>query len=199
VSARFIPKESLTAWQRWELASFEGAEGVAPATLPTAGELEMIRKLAEDEGYRCGLETAHAEGARLRALADALQAALAGFEQHVADQLVDLALDVAQQIVRTAIKVKPELLRAAVSDALKSLGEVHAGATLYMNAADLALWRAHAAGEAATTNVRTVEDPAIAPGGCRIVTERAEVNATLESRWRRTVEVLGRDRGWLDD
>jgi flagellar assembly protein FliH len=40
---------------------------------------------------------------------------------------------------------------------------------------------------------RTVADPSITTGGCRVVAPGAEIDATLESRWRRVIASMGRE------
>jgi flagellar assembly protein FliH len=82
--SKVIPKEQLTAYQRWELAAFEdsdtpplagetgGHPGHAPAadvpegdlrlSLPTAEDLERIHQEAWQEGYNLGLEEGRKAG-----------------------------------------------------------------------------------------------------------------------------------------
>ena len=85
-----LPKEKLTAYQRWELAAFDEAEQAAartaeaaarpaadvastaesaastaealPLTLPTAAEIERMHIEAHDEGYAAGFAEGKAEG-----------------------------------------------------------------------------------------------------------------------------------------
>jgi flagellar assembly protein FliH len=43
-----------------------------------------------------------------------------------------------------------------------------------------------------------VEDPQIERGGCRLETPSTEIDATLETRWRRVIASLGRDDPWIE-
>ena len=64
MSSPSVPKEQLTAYQRWELDSFdtprEGAPGAASrrggraAILPTAEQIERMHQQAHEEGYAAG-------------------------------------------------------------------------------------------------------------------------------------------------
>ncbi|MDR2881834.1 MAG: hypothetical protein LBV29_08060 [Azoarcus sp.] len=38
-----------------------------------------------------------------------------------------------------------------------------------------------------------VEDETVSPGGCRVETPGAQIDATMETRWRRAIESLGRE------
>jgi flagellar assembly protein FliH len=86
MSSQHIPKEQLTAWERWELAAFDEAERmtkamreakasadrpapdpVPPEPVPTApaideATLAAIRQSAHDEGRAAGYEQGFAEG-----------------------------------------------------------------------------------------------------------------------------------------
>jgi flagellar assembly protein FliH len=199
MNSRYIPRESLTAWQRWELAALEAKPDVVQASdLPTAAELEEMRKLAEDEGYQAGLAAAQAEAERLRALLTSFDAALKSLEERLSGELLALALDIAQQVLRTALKANPELIGGAITDAMKSLADDYTSATLALNPSDAAIWYARIAAESGFGSVRVIEDAGIEPGGCRIQTPASEINATLPVRWERVVAALDCDRRWLD-
>ena len=93
--SRVIPKEQLTAYQRWELGSFEPIpvveaeppppepEPVLSVPLPTAEDIERIQQDAWQEGYDLGFtegrkagyedgyKTGEEHAERLRQLAEA--------------------------------------------------------------------------------------------------------------------------------
>jgi flagellar assembly protein FliH len=50
----------------------------------------------------------------------------------------------------------------------------------------------------ATLPWRIVEDAQLERGGCVLDTATTEVDATLETRWRRVIAALGRDDLWVD-
>lgn len=122
--SRVIPKEALTAYQRWELAAFEEAippgspesEEAPPSqpeegpedvvvSLPTAEELQRIQQDAWNEGYQLGI----AEGRQ------------AGFEEgkksgeHYARRLADLAEAMDTQRLRQDEQVAEEILQLALT------------------------------------------------------------------------------------
>ena len=123
----FVPKEMLTAYQRWEVAAFDeerqegeraeesrSAQGndnrstetadqteQTPVALPTAAEIERMHIEAHQQGFASGhaegLAEARAGAAKINALMTSLQQSLRGLDQHVADQLLATALEVASQ------------------------------------------------------------------------------------------------------
>jgi flagellar assembly protein FliH len=60
-----------------------------------------------------------------------------------------------------------------------------------------ALVRDHLGDQLPHINWRIVEDGTLTPGGCRVEVGASEVDATLETRWRRVVEGIGISEDWL--
>lgn len=234
----FIPKEKLTAYERWELASFDEPEPApepapdpepdpaeAPSdpipeiALPTAEEIERIhneawqaghdagREAGYEAGYQAGQEAGYAEGmreatthaTRIAGLMDSLDAALAGIDQALAEQVLALALETASQVLRHSLRVRPELILPAVREALAALPpHVHGHPALYLHPDDATSVREALGEQLAHGGWRILEDPALTPGGCRIEAGASEVDASLESRWRRALEAIGVTPDWLE-
>lgn len=201
MSSVFISKEALAGWERVNLESFAAA---APpgAQRGDASELAQVRARAREEGtaagYREGLARARAEAERLAALAASGAQSLEEGEAKAAEAVLDLALELARQMVRTELKVRREALLPVVREAMQLVPAGAPGPQLVLNPGDAELVRAHIGDEVTSGGFRIVEDHRIAPGGCRIVSPACEVDATLPTRWRRIVDALGRDHGWLD-
>lgn len=230
----FIPKEKLTAYERWELAAFDEAERAAqteatPAPADTASEpptppmpdpAEIERQIQEAfaaareaghaEGYREGYTAGEAAGrqagldetrpavARLSALADGFASALRTCEAQLANDLLDLALQIARQVVRAQVRSHPEWLIDVVREAMLALPSQHGHPTLYVHPADAVMVREHLADSLAHTGWRIAEDASIEQGGCRVENAASEVDATLNSRWKRVVEAIGTRADWHD-
>lgn len=219
----FIPKEKLTAYQRWELAAFDEAERetaqpattAPPATvapedspppavnLPTAEDVEKMYSDAHEAGYAAGYEEgiAKAQGAaeQIGTLLDNLQHALDELDQRVADKLLALAVEIAGQVLRQSLRIKPELLLPAVREAVATLAPHHGHPVLFVHPDDATLVRTHLGDQLTSANWRIVEDAIVQAGGCRVELGASEVDATLETRWRRVIEAIGINRDWLDD
>jgi flagellar assembly protein FliH len=199
-----IPKEQLSAYERWEMNSFDkparpaaAAAATAPVSLTTAAQVEKIHQ----EGYQAGLaegrQHARAEAANFTAMAAALAREVGELDQAIAQQVLDVALEVARQMLRSALAARHELVLPVVQEAIRSLPVLGEDRRLRLHPEDAALVR-ELAGEALhASSWNIVEDPTIARGGCVVTSSHGEVDATLDARWRRVVGALGRDEGWL--
>ena len=135
----FIPKEKLTAYQRWEVAAFDEAEQAArtanaaaataaaksaaepprevapepeqpPVVLPTAADIERMYSDAQEQGYAAGYE----EGiAQARADANRIDVLLTGVQQSISE----LDQQVAERRVQNEkLQQRNDALEAEVRD-----------------------------------------------------------------------------------
>lgn len=189
-----------------------GDDSLAPAEpgeaafhLPTAEEIEQLHEQARQEGYQAGFEEGRqaaeaaaaplreAEMARLSALVDSLGNALKAMDQEVAEQLLDLSLEVASQVIRSTVKIRRELLLPVIREALQALPLHHGSIAVHLNPDDAAALQ-DALGEMASHNNLTIRpDSSLATGSCLVKAGHSEVDATLETRWKRVLEAIGVD------
>ena len=219
----FIPKEKLTAYQRWELAAFDEAEQAAekaseaerqqaetsthalePAVvLPTAADIERMHNEAHEQGYAAGYAEGIADArtvvTQIQAVLGSLQEAVGDLDQHIADQLLATSIEIAGQIVRQSLRVKPEVLLPVVREAVAALHPNTGHPALFVHPDDAALIRAQMGEHLSHNNWRIIEDPAITRGGCRVELGSSEIDATLETRWKRVIEAIGVSQEWLND
>ncbi len=214
MSSVLIPKEELTAFQRWELASFDPpprppeptpAEEQAEIERITAAELERIRQQAYDEGnaqgktegYATGAALVQAEIGQLQAVMQELQTALNHIDSELAQSLLDLSLEVARKMAGEALKVKPELILSTVTSAIATLPHFNQHAHMILHPEDAELVRKHMGEKLGHGGWKLLEDSHIERGGCRIETAHTKVDATVDARWKRIVESIGQDKSWL--
>ena len=221
----FIPKEKLTAYQRWEVAAFDEAEQAArqaakeaaaraelpaqvvaepePVVLPTAADIERMHTEAHEQGYTAGYEEGIAEARqiaeRLDAMMSDLQQSLDQIDQAIAEQLLATAVGIAQQVVRQSLHIKRELLLPVVREAITTLHPHPGHPLLFLHPDDAQLVRNQLGEQLAHNNWRIIEDSSLSPGGCRVEHGASEVDATLETRWRRVIESIGISQEWLAD
>ena len=129
---------------------------------------------------------------RVDSLALALEAEFAAFEEHAAARLVDLAVEIARQVVRGTLAVQADAVVPIVSEALATILPRDCAARLYLNPADAELVRRSLAGVLTRRAIEVCPDPEVSIGGCRLVGDHAEVDATVQARWQRAVAAIGR-------
>jgi flagellar assembly protein FliH len=213
--SNIIPKEQLSAYQRWEMDAFEdvragdhgGGNGQVP--LPTAEAIELMHQQAHQEGYREGLEQgkeqgyregleqARQEAQRLNDLLNQVNDTLQQLDQDMAQQLLELSLGIARQMLRQALAVRPELVLTVVKEAINSFPQANQHPQLVLHPQDAALVRSSLEAELTHGHWRVLEDSQIEPGGCRLETAYGELDATLERRWQGVLESLGQSGDWL--
>lgn len=209
MSSKIIPKEQLSAYQRWELNSLDGSASSA-VPLPTAEEVENVHQQASREGfaighkegfaagYREGKGKVDAELARLAQLMSALDGALNQFDEALTQNLLSLALDVAKQMLREALRVRPEVVLPVIREAVNSLPQASQHPHLKLHPEDAALVRSLMADEVNHFHWKLIEDSRVERGGCRVETTNSEIDATMENRWKRIIVALGREGAWLE-
>jgi len=199
--SQIIPKEKLSAYQRWELDSFEPTAPPAPDG-PTPAEIQCIRKTAHDEGYaagyREGQNAAREQAQRFEQLLAGLRQALADVDAEVSREILALALAVAKQVLRQALKVKPELMLPVIREALTCLPQFHQKASLYLHPDDSVLVRTQLGEQLECMGCKIVNDGRLERGGCRIESMNGQIDATVETRWRRVLLALGVSDEWLE-
>ena len=200
-SSDYIPRESLSAWQRWELAALAPVDGAAAAEGAPATAARLRAELEADAratGYAAGMAAAATDHARLAALLGTLGDCAANHEQQLCDEVLDLALVLARQLVGEALAVRRELVRPVVSAALKQLPQSTQRIELRMHPSDVELVKPLLEGNALGARCEIVADALVAPGGCQLETEQCAVDATLPTRWRQLLANLGRSDDWLE-
>jgi flagellar assembly protein FliH len=204
----------LTAWERWEMASFDAAPKPSPAqphvstptaaeppvVLPTASDIERIHQQAHEQGYQAGyaegLATSRSEAAILAGLVRQLDTALTELDQQVAEQLLALSIELARKVVGQSLAVRPEAILDVVKGALAELPHQHAA--IHLNAEDALLVRTQMGEQLAHVGHRILDDALVARGGCIIDAGGSHVDAALSTRWRRVLEGMGVPSEWID-
>lgn len=201
-------------YRRWEPERFEDSKVRTPepvvqapapepeVRLPTADEIERIHIDAAEIGRKAGFEHGYEEGtARVRmealqinTLLEHFETAVSEFDQQVGESLVRLALEIARQVVRRELKTQPHCLLDVVRETLAQLPHQHVN--IHVHPGDAQLVRTHLADQVQHAGHRIREDASLARGGCRLDAAGTQVDATVETRWKRVVESLGLRDDW---
>ncbi len=201
-----IPKEKLSAYQRWELHTFDAPAGPQPGAATQAADAaaEKVRHI-HSHAYEAGRADGLREGAQktahdaqaLRALFAAIESQSHDVNQRIAHDVLELALEVARQMLRQALAVHPELIAPLIQDALARCAQPVAPATITLHPADAVLVRELINDQLASGGWRIVEDAALARGGCQLHTAAIQVDARMDTRWQRLAAALGQTSEWL--
>jgi flagellar assembly protein FliH len=214
MSSTIIPKEQMSAYQRWEMASFgddrPSAQQNTAAIAKAAEQLALQREEARHQGYADGLEQGHAAGLqagraeaaqeamRLAQIASAFSSEVTRADETVADDMLNLALDLAKAMLKAALKVRPELVLPIVGEAIRYLPSVQQPALLVLNPQDADIVRSHMKDELDKAGWRIAEDVQMESGGCRVETASNQVDASAPVRWQRIADALGKQADWLE-
>jgi len=193
--SRFIPKEELGEAASWEFQPLSG--GQAPrGTRQLLSERERRahqRGLAEGlaEGRRQVLAERAQHGRELARVLDELRGRFEELEAAGAEQVLDLALSVARAVIRREVLLARDTVLPALREAVAQVSDQQAHPRVYLNPQDLALIREDVEADGLLAGCRFFAAGGTARGGCRVETDKCEVDARLESRWKRVIDALG--------
>jgi len=203
-----IPREKQSAYQRWEMHSFDSSEaadrrqGIDRRQTAAQEKAQQLHEQAYEtglaEGTRRGAQRAAGEVKRLQALVAGLQQSHAQNEQQLAGEVLALALELARQMTRRALKVRPELIVPVVQDALSRAVQPALQATLTAHPEDAVLLREHLADQLAAGGWTITEDAQVTRGGCTLQSAANQIDASTATRWRQVLAALGQTSDWLE-
>jgi len=204
-----IGRDSVDQTSRWQFDSFAG--GVAAAgtsenevdgpSSPQSGKsvarqaLDEAYKRGLAEGFRAGRSQAQDEfgvkSLEIHDLLASLQAQFATIDQSTAHALTKLAFGLASQVIRHEVASRPEMVADIVQEALAELSHRASHPCLLVNPDDMPFLRPKLDEELKLRGCRLLAEASVARGGCRIVSETSEVDATIASRWERALMNMG--------
>lgn len=217
----------LTAWERWELASFDEAAQEAKETppaveiieapapeihLPTAEEIEQIYQQAREEGLRNGLEEGQETGYKAgyeagQATAQDEARRFAQLAAKLDNGLADMESTVADELLSLSIALARDVIRQELTVHPESLLVVvrealaqlpHQHAAIYLHPDDASLLRSYAGDQLSHAGHRIHEDFKLKRGDCLLEAGGTQVDATVAMRWQRVLEGLGITAAWED-
>lgn len=206
--SKVISGDELSTYQRWVLPEVSNMNNTVNSTslssmVTTSGQIEKIRKEAYQEGFQQGLRDGMAEGKEehkkkahhLDLIMKSFNAPLSDLDEQVIEELVTLAMTIARHMIRRELKADPGEIMAVVREALSSLPVATRDINIYLNPEDVILVREALALSGDGDSYKFIEDPAITRGGCRIVTDTSQVDASIEKRLTALVaQLMGGER-----
>lgn len=147
-------------------------------------------------GYDEGRAAAGEEAERLRDVLARLDRALTRLDADIAEELLALAIELARKVLQHTLAVEPEAVVSAIRNVLQYLPQTRT--QIHLNPEDVALARKHLGEILEQEGHLLIEDDSVSRGGCRVESAGAQIDATMETRWRRVLESLGREHApWV--
>jgi len=182
----------------------------------TAAQIEQIQKQAhkegfeqgKKEGFNYGHKEALEEGRQqlqenaksMEQIFHALETPFKQLDEQVEQELVALAIAIVKQLVRREIKTDPNQILGVVREAIGILPVSSRNVRLVLHPDDAELVRGVYAATETELGWTIVEDPILARGGCRVLTDTSQIDATLESRLASLIApLLGGERASEDE
>lgn len=193
-----LAREQVGEFRRWEMPEVGAGANAASPNLRTLRQVEDIEQGAREDGYAAGLEEGRAAArteimaqvARIQAIVAALAAPFANLDAAVESELVLLATTAATRIVRHELALAPERILDAVRDALTALPAYARNVKLFLAPDDAALVREHLVPGSGGHVWEIVEDMSLTRGGCRVLADTSQVDATLETRLATIIDTM---------
>ncbi len=194
--AAVLPAETVERLSRWQLPSFDSH--ASAGALHTAQQLDEIEAAAYQdglqrghaEGFAAGQRAALAQAQRLQALVDHIARPLVHLDDEIEHALVDLAAAIARRILHDELASAPERVVAVVREALAGLPPQLRSVRLRVHPEDAALLREQLPPPADVKDFEVVPDPELKRGDCRVLTESALIDASLDRRVRVVAQAL---------
>ncbi len=194
--------------ERARLAAYTKAQAEGYAQGQAQGLADGTRaglKAGHEEGYEAGFAQGHAAGRaaglneteQLQSLLAACAQALESIEAEIGQSLISLATQIAQRVVHGTLAIAPEKILDTVRDIFRADPDHQTLSRLRVNPADLELIKTYLTDDPSLEKWQLISDPSIERGGCIAETALGDIDATLQTRWRRVTAALGRDHPWI--
>ena len=194
------------------------ADRAAEAAEQQAQQAQALEQAAEDayaRGLAQGQEQATVEwqhrmdeyvagqgkeaAQRLEAAAQALDGSLGAMQQHMAQDVLQLACDIARQVVRQELRVNTAALQPVIAEALGMLVTDGRPATVRLHPTDLEQVGTALREEFANPPLQWLADADVPPGGCKVEAAGTVIDGSLQKRWQRAIAPLGLASAWEGD
>ncbi|HEX7157218.1 MAG TPA: flagellar assembly protein FliH [Burkholderiaceae bacterium] len=198
--ARTISKDELGAAESWQLkplAQTPSAGRPSPMSARAAtperegSAFERGRRQGYTEAMQIVQQARAGDIVRLDLLLAGLNAQFEELTAGAADAVLDLAIEIARQLVRRDIGGRRDAALPVVREALAAIADYHNHPRVHLAPQDFELVRSALEPDGLYRGCSFVCDPGIEPGGCRVESESGDVDATLSTRWARTLGTLG--------
>jgi flagellar assembly protein FliH len=155
--------------------------------------LKQAEERGQQLGYEAGWNAAHNERVILVQAANTIEAEFERFKSELSEKLLDLAVMVSKKVIGDTLAQHPEQAANLLNQVLESM-QLHGKAvSLRANPHTIRVLEAQFGDQQMLGNLRMIEDPEQLQGGFVLQHPEGEVDLTLQTRWLRAIEALGRN------
>ena len=155
--------------------------------------LKEAEEKGQQTGYEAGWNTAHNERVALVQAAKSMEDEFERFKLELSDKLLDLAVLVSKKVVADTVMLQPEQAALLLNQVLDSMQLYSKAITLRAHPNTLRVLEAQFGDQKMLGNLRLVEDLHQLQGGFILQHPEGEVDASLQTRWLRAIESLGKN------
>lgn len=151
------------------------------------------RQRCEDEAREAALAAGGFAAERMAKLVESFEAEFSAMESRLADKTLDLAISVAEKVLLREIRTDSHGILPVVLECLSLLPNESNGIVIRLHPTDLEVLQSIDGDQFSEFTPRWQPDESIKPGGCHIETDQTVVDASLETRWQRSLAAIGID------
>lgn len=175
--------------KQWEAELHQREQALAQLEQDT---LEQALQTGTQRGYEAGWDSAHHERVALVQAAQSIQDEFAAFKGSLSEKILDLAVLVARKVVGDTVRLNDEASANALREVLGSMELSGKSVSLLAHPQTLQVLQAQLGDQGELAGIRLKSDPSQLQGGFVLQHPEGAVNASMESRWERAIETLGR-------
>jgi flagellar assembly protein FliH len=180
--SRVISRASSSGVESWALQPVDG-DHLKNLSAITARQIEQVQQQAYQEGFDQGRTDGFALSAqRLESILAALAEPLGKLDETIMDELAALIIACTRQLIRRELRTNPGEIIGIVREALGVLPVSARKIRVLLHPEDAVLVRENLGSHSAERRWSIEEDASITRGGCRVVTENSQIDASIESR-----------------
>lgn len=155
--------------------------------------LKSAEERGQQTGYEAGWNAAHNERVVLVQAAKTMEDEFDRFKGELSEKLLDLAVMVSKKVIADTISQHPEQATELLNQVLDTM-QLHSKAiTLRAHPNTIGVLESQFGDQQMLGNLRMIEDPKQLQGGFLLQHPEGEVDMTLQARWLRAIESLGRN------
>lgn len=185
-----VPSEEEIRLQQWEEALHRREKQLEELEKDT---LKSAEERGQQTGYEAGWNAAHNERVVLVQAAKTMEEEFDRFKSALSEKLLDLAVMVSKKVIADTISLHPEQAGELLNHVLETM-QLHSKAvTLRAHPNTIRVLESQFGDQQMLGNLRLVEDAKQLQGGFLLQHPEGEVDMSLQTRWLRAIEALGRN------